>query len=373
MAERIARAIIESGNTGRTEQVWLDLEAGFLTALFAHAATLDEPTPLTAYYLLCRQPPETLLLQLEQSDSELAREQANLLRQTTERVRGSVIPVVAARLQFLRDPAVARFTSAVSTAPDFARLRHEPSALYWCLHEQDMARLRPLSAAFFTVLIEQLLTGRDTAGVGAGREQTTTTVEVPITLFLDEFAAIGTIPDFDTLIAVARGRGLAFWLGLQSLAQLEVRYGPAVARTILTNCCTKLILPGLDVDSAEYVSRSLGQETRRTIRHSHQAPFWSLLPRSRTVGDADHARSLLTADEVRRLPEREMLALVAHYRPFRLSRPDYNKAPITKNASILPPARVITTLKNPEPSFLFPKRVQGPANVPPWPPEESEE
>jgi type IV secretory pathway TraG/TraD family ATPase VirD4 len=33
MAELIARAIVMSGNTQRTEQVWLDLEAGFLAAL----------------------------------------------------------------------------------------------------------------------------------------------------------------------------------------------------------------------------------------------------------------------------------------------------------------------------------------------------
>jgi type IV secretion system protein VirD4 len=59
---------------------------------------------------------------------------------------------------------------------------------------------------------------------------------------------VGPIPDFDTLIALARGRGISIWLGLQSLAQLEGRYGKSAAQTILTNCGTKLALPGLDFE-----------------------------------------------------------------------------------------------------------------------------
>lgn len=326
MAERIARAIVESGNTERTEQVWLDLEAALLSSLFSHAATLEIPTPLSAYRLLTRLPPDGLLSELETSSSEVAQEQANLLQQTTERIRGSVIPVVAARLQFLRDPAIIRFTSSDVRAPNFKSLRREEQVVYWCLSEQEISRLRPLSAAFFTVLLEELI-----APVGSASDS------LPVTLFLDEFAAVGSIPDFATLIAVARGRGLAFWLGLQSLAQLELRYGKPAAQTILTNCQTKLVLPGLDLDSAEWVSRSLGQETRRGYRRSWHSPFWSLLPSSHTFGDAEHARALLTGDEVRRLPGGEHLALVGNLPPMRLAR--------SRFVAVLrpPPTRPLTT------------------------------
>jgi len=42
----------------------------------------------------------------------------------------------------------ARFTSASLAPPDFGRLRALPEALYWCVQEQDMVRLRPLSSLF---------------------------------------------------------------------------------------------------------------------------------------------------------------------------------------------------------------------------------
>ena len=327
MAELIARAIVMSGNTERTEQVWLDLEAGFLSALFAHAATLEEPTPLSAYYLFTRQRPEALQLQLETSHSPVAREQANILKQTSERVRGSIVPVVAARLQFLRDPAVARFTSSVREAPQFSRLRTTPQALYWCLREQDVTRLRPLSAVFFTVLIEQLITESD-GGEG-----------IPVTLYLDEFAAVGPIPDFDMLIALARGRGISLWLGLQSLAQLEGRYGKSAAQTILTNCGTKLVLSGLDFESAQYISRSLGDQTRRTRRRTWHYPFLALASSSRTMGDGEHARPLLTPDEVRRLPEDRILAIALNQPPLYLERRIYAVPPVTRRAGTLGAAR----------------------------------
>src|ERR1044071_4814428 len=95
----------------------------------------------------------------------------------------------------------------------------------------------------------------------AGEEMAEGEPETPITMMLDEFANIGTIPDFATIISLARGRGVAIWLGIQSLTQLEARYGKANAQTILSNCATKIALHGLDVQTAEYVSRMLGDTT----------------------------------------------------------------------------------------------------------------
>src|SRR5262249_22065960 len=159
LAELAARAIIESGNVYHTEQAWIDMEAAFLSALFSHASTLSLPTPLTAYRLFTGQSQTDLLEQLVASSSPMAREQALIFQQTTERLRGSIVPVVAARLQFLRDQAVARFTSASLEPPDFGPLREKPSALYWCLREQDIVRLRPLTSVFFSLLLEQLANG----------------------------------------------------------------------------------------------------------------------------------------------------------------------------------------------------------------------
>jgi len=321
LAELCARAIVESGNTQRTEQVWLDLETAYLAALFSHAATLPgaQATLPAAYRLLTTQTQTSLMKQLACSGSPLAREQAVVLGETTERMRGSIVPALAARLQFLRDPSVQRFLCGTLEPPDFGRLRETPTAVYWCLREQDIVRLRPLTAVFFTLLLEQLVASASAADpqdkrVGIGKA-------IPVTLLLDEFATVmGSVPQFETTLALARGRGLALWLGVQSLAQLEACYGKAGAQVILTNCATKIALPGLDVDSATYLSRALGETTVLGKSWGWQRPWWGLFASSATATRAEQGRALLTPDEVRRLPEDFVLVLTGNRFPLRLRR-----------------------------------------------------
>ena len=58
------------------------------------------------------------------------------------------------------------------------------------MREQDIALLRPLSALFFTVLLEQI----------AG-EKMSATQPVPVHLYFDEFANIGILPHYETTIS----------------------------------------------------------------------------------------------------------------------------------------------------------------------------
>lgn len=313
-AELAARAIMESGNTHHTDQAWIDTETAFLAGVFSHAATLKEPTPLTAYRLFTTQSLESLVHELLSSESQAAREQAVIFQHTSERMRGVIVPVVAARLQFMRDAAVTRFTSASLEPPHFATLREQPTAIYFCLREHDIARLRPLTSLFFTLLLDEL----------ASMEE----AKIPVIMLFDEFANIGTIPGFETTISLARGRGVSLWLGLQSLSQLEARYGSANARTILTNCGTKIALHGLDFESADYISKTLGTTTVTTPQHSRQHRRGDvLLPSARTHGETASARPLLTPDEVRRLCSNEALVITGNHHPMKLEKIYYDQPP----------------------------------------------
>jgi len=332
LAELCARAIVEAGATERQEPPWPDLETAFLSALFAHASTLSVPTPLAAYHLFTRMEPPKLLEIFQASASPVAREQAIIFGQTHERMRGSIVPVVAAKLQFLRDPLVARFTSASLTPPDFGRLRLCPAAVYWCAREQDMARLRPLSSLFFTLLLEQL--AAEPMAVAAAD-----TRPIPVHLFLDEFANVGVIPHFETTISLARGRGVGIWLGIQSLSQLEARYGKANAQTILTNCATKIALHGLDVETAEYFSRAVGQATQLIPRRTYQKKRFALIAMGTSDTTGESPRALLTADEVRRIGSEEALVIAGNRKPLLVHKFRYTLAPVPAAAPGLGPAR----------------------------------
>lgn len=302
LSELCARAIVESGQTGSTEQAWIDTETAFLSGLFAHASTTPEPTPLTAYRLFTRQTIQHLIDEMRSSRSDAARAQAMILSQTQEKMLGSIVPVVAAKLQFLSDPLVARFTSADLSPPAFSGLRERPTAIFWCLQESDMVRLKPLTSLFFSVVLEQL--SAKTSNV------------VPVTLLLDEFANIGVIPSFDSTIALSRGRNISIWIGLQSLGQLEARYGKANAQTIISNCGTKIALSGLDLESAEYISRSLGDKTESVGKWSVSG----VLNPTYSHSNVENARRLLTSDEVRRIPSDKAIVVSGNRRAMLLTK-----------------------------------------------------
>ncbi len=358
IAELCARAVVEAGATERQEPPWPDLETAFLAALFAHASTLSVPTPLTAYSLFTRLEPQKLLDAFSLSVSPVAREQAIIFQQTNERMRGSIVPVIASKLQCLRDPRVARFTSASLAPPDFGRLRQTPEALYWCVREQDMVRLRPLSSLFFSLLLEQLASEKEENGA-----------ILPVNVFLDEFANIGIIPNFETTISLARGRGVRLWLGIQSLSQLEARYGKPSAQTILTNCSTKMALSGLDVETAQYFSRSLGEKTQVSPRRTWQKKRWSLFANGMSDTVQEHSRWLMTPDEVRRIRIDEMLVLTGNRRPMKLQKTSYSEMPLTARATPLREALTLPIEFAPPASLTKPSL----SSPPPLPLELSEE
>ncbi|HZS48405.1 MAG TPA: type IV secretory system conjugative DNA transfer family protein [Blastocatellia bacterium] len=334
----VARAVMESDGTSRTDPFWIYAETAFLAALFAHATTFNQPTPAAAYDFLTTHSAEQLVRALLGSPSPVARQFANIFSQADARLRGSIVVAVATRLIFLSDRSVRRFTSASNEAPDFGVLRQSPIAVYWVLQENDVAALRPLSALFFTIMLHQLK-AQDPV--------------VPVTLFLDELANIGQIPEFASEVTVARGRDIALVLGIQSLAQLDALYGRANAQTIIDNAQTKIALAGLANDSAELISRELGDTTIMIPRVSHTDG--GMRNSSVTRTEADSRRRLMTADEVRRLKEEEMIVIITNRRPLQLERFNYTAEPQTAPGRKLGEERTTVFNLPAEPAAELPK------------------
>lgn len=334
MAELCARGLLESSATKNTEPYWINGEVALLSALSSHVATLSEPTPLTAYRLLTRQTDEQLEEQLKASKSETAQEQALIFYHKTDpKHRHSFTTGIVNALQFMRDADVARFTSAGHLAPDFGSLRRQPTAVYYCMREQDIKRLQSLTSLFFALVLEQL----------AAEEVRAETQSVPVTMLLDEFANLGKIPDFASTISLSRGRDIAIWIYLQEMSQLAARYGTDDAQTIMGTCSTKIALNGLDVRTAEYISRMLGDSTVVAYRESYNDGGGILAGghASTSYNRTEHKRPLLTPDEVMRIGENQALVRTGNRHPMMLWKIFYKEPMRTARASALGQARTL--------------------------------
>ena len=313
IAELVADAIV-SNKESKGDPFWAESEAMVITALVSHVAHTATPTPAAAYDLFTLTDFDDLLDIFRQSPSVVARRQAVLFALSKDgkssTAREGIRTGVVRSLKWLEDPRIRRFTSASKTPPNFASLRSTPQALYWCMPELDMTRLRKLTSIFFTLVLEQL-----------GRAEG----DVPVTMMLDEFGNMGVIPDFPRIITLARGRGISFWLGLQELSQLDESYKREGRRTILGSCATKIILSGADLEIAEYVSRSLGTTT---IMQSNTSVTKTKHGKSSTTSPHLHGRSLMTPDEVRQIDENTAIVIMSNRPPLHTLKMWFDSKPL---------------------------------------------
>lgn len=314
---KLARTIITNGGDSKNKEAfWDKAETALLAALFAHVATTDTPTPAFAYDILHERDMNGVAEILFNSKSRLARQQARVFWDAGDKLRGSVFTGARVSLTWLGDAKVRRFTSSTLKSINFAEMRAGKTGVFWCLPVKAIATLRPLTALVLTLCMEQL---KETKGS-------------PVYMMLDEFANIGAIPDFSTEITLLRSERVPVIAGIQSFAQLAERYGHDAARTIAENFQTKLVLAGLEFDSAERISKHLGELTIIERRDSHTSKGWFGEGASRTRSLQKYARRLLTANEITQLSDDEVLIVSANKKPFIARKWFYNKEARKKKA-----------------------------------------
>lgn len=143
-------------------------------------------------------------------------------------------------------------------------------------------------------------------------------------LFLiDEFAALGRIKELPTDISTMSGFGVDFALIVQGLGQLKDHYGDS-RNEILDNCAYKWFCNVSDLDSAEYLSKTLGKATVETTSTSDSFSAGSnSSSRSSSTSRGETGRPLLTPDEVLNLGRDVAIAIQPGAHPHYLTPVDY--------------------------------------------------
>lgn len=151
----------------------------------------------------------------------------------------------------------------------------------------------------------------------------------PLHCFLDEFANVGRIPNFDRLIATIRSRRVSVSVILQTIAQLKTMYRDSW-ETIVGNCDSVLFLGGNEQSTTEWLSKLLGKETidLRTTSDSKGVSG------SHTINYQRTGRELLTPDELTQLDNDMCIYVLRGLHPF-LSRKAWPGTTIPKPKSTL--------------------------------------
>lgn len=136
---------------------------------------------------------------------------------------------------------------------------------------------------------------------------------IPVTLLLDEFGAIGTIPNFDRFISGSRSRQIHCVVAFQNISQLLENYEEG-AETITANCEIWLSSGINDKTTATMFSEAIGQTTVETTGFRTQKSTGQILNYSDGYAEntSISSRLMLEPAEIMRFPRGHMLTYIAH-------------------------------------------------------------
>lgn len=140
---------------------------------------------------------------------------------------------------------------------------------------------------------------------------------------LDEFANIGTIPEFDLLLATMRSMEISANVIIQNYAQLKKMYKDSW-EVIPGNCDSLLFLGGKEASTLKSMSESLGKETIDVVSYNQTK---SRRSPSTSVNNSIMGRDLMMADELGLMPADECILQVRAKHPFHCHKFDIEQHP----------------------------------------------
>lgn len=213
----------------------------------------------------------------------------------SEGVQSFVLNAITA-LKLATNPSVARITSKSDFA--LSDLRREKTIIYFITPPQLVEYYAPLVSVFFRSVFNACM--RELPGRSA----------LPVFILYDEFGH-STIPSFSAIANTLRGYRASLSIVLQSIAQLETRYGQADAASIQGGFNTLLTYSGSDPQTAEFFSRVVG-----TVRERARE-------RIDKIEENIKEHALMLSNEVRTIERDEAILISTNRNPVKLKTVPY--------------------------------------------------
>jgi type IV secretion system protein VirD4 len=312
--------VIPEGRDGK-EAFWDEEARALLVGLILHAASSSDPADrslIAVHGMLTRGPRQFTALLKEMAASTAAGgavgRAAAQLAQKAPRERSAVLSTAQSHTHFLESPRMADVLGETRIPHDRAGAPSAPSSLYLILPPEHLEGYRRWLRLIIGSAIQRT-TRRRPAGWR--------------TLFLlDEFAHLGRMRPVEQGVTLAGAYGAAFWILVQSLAQLRSVYGEA-AGTFLANADVLQTFGITDLETAEHLSRLAGEATVGVSTASASRGVTRGRASQHQTGTGlthgERGRRLITADEVRRLAPDRALLVVRGMAPIAARRADYRR------------------------------------------------
>lgn len=323
--QNIADMIVDPDGTGMMDH-WAKTGHSLLVGAILHVLYSENDKSLTGVANLLSNPKmsiaDTLEIMMKSPHLEsgethpVVAATARDMLNKSENERSGVLSTAMTFLSVYRDPVVSRNTSGSDFRINHLMAGAHPLSVYLVIPGSDITRLRPL----FRLIINQFCR-RLTESLEYVDESAIEMKKHRLLLLLDEFPSLGRLDFFETVLAYIAGYGMKAMLISQSKNQLDKVYGDK--NSIVDNCHVRVFHTPNTIETAELISRMLGQTTHvyqtRNFGGNRLAPWLSHL----TVSGQAIGRALLTAGEVMEFPQSDQIIFVSGKPPIRARKLRY--------------------------------------------------
>ncbi|MGI3042892.1 type IV secretion system DNA-binding domain-containing protein [Shewanella algae] len=170
---------------------------------------------------------------------------------TLESIRSTIVDGVRP-LRLLKEENKKGFFSIRDWIAEGDEPNADDSWLFLPVRESEIEIQKPLISTWLQAAAKGLMAR------GVNNERT-------LWIVVDELPSLRKIPALSMLMAEGRGFGAAVVLGIQEINQLEEEFGKNTSKTILGLCSTQLHFRLNNADTAEWVSKVLGEAEREEV------------------------------------------------------------------------------------------------------------
>ena len=196
---------------------------------------------------------------------------------------------------------------------DFSKLRKERTVIYFITPPENQRYYSFVTSLFFRTIFNECMKQEHLSGM-----------TLPVYLLYDEFGN-SYVSDFVSVANTVRGYGVSLSIVLQSISQLDMRYGQKTAESIQGAFNTNICLSASDPITANYFSNLSGRVRERQARNfmDHQTDYREF--------------NLINPQEVRTMNEDDALVISKNRNPVMLKVTPYYQYRLFKKASQFPP------------------------------------
>lgn len=225
---------------------------------------------------------------------------------TSKNLKGNLIANLGSMLGVVMDSNA--LSTLLSTDEIDLELPGDQPCAYFCQFPDMHSSYKFVVSLFFSMVMQCLADKADRAPKGQLR--------VPVNFILDEFAAIGRLPDWDNKLSVVRKRHINIIMIFQNITQLQNNYQDAWV-TIMSNSDIWMSLAVNDEYTASVLQKRIGTttvEVQTESKSTDESILGALLNSRKSSGEG--RRDLMTVDEIMKMDPNTALILIAHKNPI---------------------------------------------------------